>query len=406
MENVKPIGLSYFVFVGSLLIVGITLMSLLFPAFLLTVGGSESEINSFELGAWVTPFLSINISLLVFGILYYKQLLPEVISKSFRFILRFEVSPKVTKIVFSLILGFYILFAATELNDQEVDVWHDWLFLGPVVENFPYGLEDQPVLSINYVKNFLLFSSQEIFQNVKIIPFIGTISLIFVTYFLTVQISGKRFAGLVAVIILLQSQTFLRYDTTATFSNFWVLFYLVSIYLINKKWYLSPLAFIASIFSKSLTITFLPMTLFFILRSEISKNAKIRVTIFYLIILIAIVIGLFLFKDVGFGDSVTPFEFDEFLSGFTAWAYQLRIDSLMLVFLLPLVVGLFIKSYQGFRQADSIMVLIAGILLTAPLLSGFSEFNIQPYRWMPLITFFAIGIGVLLSKKSDDGSVN
>ena len=49
--------------------------------------------------------------------------------------------------------------------------------------------------------------------------------------------------------------------------------------------------------------------------------------------------------------------------------------------------------------ADSIMVIISGILLSVPILSGFTEFNIQPYRWIPLIAFFAIGVGVLLTKR-------
>jgi len=206
--------------------------------------------------------------------------------------------------------------------------------------------------------------------------------------------------------ILLQSQTFLRYDTTATFSNFWTAFYLVSLYLVYKKWPLSPLAYIASFFSKALTIAFLPMTLFFIFRSYIAKKTKIILTISYVIIFL-VVLSTIVFADrQGYGRALTSFEFEEFVAGFTTWAFQLRIDGLVLVFLLPLTIGLFIKSRQGFKEADSILVLITGILLSAPFLVGFTEFNIQPYRWIPLIVFFAIGVGVLLSKPSDNWSKN
>jgi len=74
-----------------------------------------------------------------------------------------------------------------------------------------------------------------------------------------------------------------------------------------------------------------------------------------------------------------------------------------LVFLLPLSVSLFLKARQGKQELDSILVIITGILLAAPLLAGFSEFNLQPYRWIPLIVFFAIGVGALLSKNHHNG---
>ncbi len=124
--------------------------------------------------------------------------------------------------------------------------------------------------------------------------------------------------------------------------------------------------------------------------------------IIFLIILSTIVFT----ENIGYGKSLTSFDYKEFFVGFTTWVFQLRIDGIVLVFLLPLTIGLFIKSYQGVQEADSILVLIAGILLSAPLLVGFSEFNIQPYRWIPLIVFFAIGVGVLFSKKSINRSEN
>jgi len=331
------------VFVFSLGVILINLVSLLFPALLITsIIGSERDINSFELGAWAIPFLSINLAILVFGLLYYRQLFPEAITKYFKSFLGFEVSRNTAIVVFSIIIGIYIIFSLGELTQEEGTVWKDWEILEPIIKDFPYG-EDTPGLRLLYVKNFLIYSSLEVFQNVKIIPFIGSISLVFLTYFFTVKISGKRFAGLVAMVILLQSHTFLRYDTTATFSNFWTVFYLVSLYLVYKKWPLSPLAYIASIFSKTLTVVFFPMTLFFIYRARIPKKTKIASTIPFLIIFAGIA-GIILFGEgLGYEKSLTPFEYIDFVSGFTAWAIQLRIDGLVLVFLLPLTIGLFFK---------------------------------------------------------------
>jgi len=97
--------------------------------------------------------------------------------------------------------------------------------------------------------------------------------------------------------------------------------------------------------------------------------------------------------------SQEEFDSDEFWLGFTSFSYQLRFDGLVLLFILPLIVGLFIASRYGILHADSIMLLISGILLTAPLLTGFTELTNQPYRFVPLVVFFAIGVGVLLSKR-------
>jgi len=389
------------VFVFSLGVILTTLISLLFPALLVTsVIGSESGVNPFELGAWTVPFLSVNFAILVFGVLYYRRLLPHLISKSLNSLFNFEVSKKTSIIVFSIIIGLYITLSAGELSLQEIDTWHDWQFLGPIIEQFPYGGEDDPSLKLLYVKNFFLYSSQQVFQNVKIIPFIGSISVVFLTYFLTVQIAKKRIAGLVAIVILLQSHTFLRYDTTATFSNFWTAFYLVSLLLVYKKWPLSPLAYIASIFSKTLTVLFLPMSLFFIFRSTIAKKTKILLTIPFVIIFVAISGMIYFGGGLGYSESITSFESEDFFGSLSAWAFQLRIDGVVLVFLLPLTVGLFIKSYQGIREADSILVMIAGMLLAMPLLASLLVVNIEPYRWIPMIAFFAIGVGVLLSKTS------
>jgi len=38
------------------------------------------------------------------------------------------------------------------------------------------------------------------------------------------------------------------------------------------------------------------------------------------------------------------------------------------------------------------------MLLISPVVTGFSDQTNQPYRFVPLVTFFAVGIGILLSK--------
>ena len=401
----KTSRISYVVFIITVAVVVINLVSLFFPALIASLtAGPSSVIDPFEPGALALPFLVTNVIVFSFWYSYNRKKLLTTIQNSVKFILKFEISRKVATILIIILLGGYVVFTAAELSIDERDQWDDFRNIQNALSEFP-DVEIQDSLQQSYVKLFLLLVSQEVFQNIKVLPFIASISLLLVTYFLALEISKKRFAGIVAMIILLQSNLFLRYDTVATYSNFWTLFFVLSLYLIYKRWYLSPVSYFLSIFSKPLTAVFLPMVLFFTYRANIPRKKKIRIVITYTIttvILAGIIVTANTSQSIPITailDHVTSFSYSELWSGFTVWAFQLRFDTLVVLFTLPLTVGLFMVSRQGVPEADSILVLILGILLSAPLLAAFTTYDLQPYRFVPLIVFFAIGVGTLLSKK-------
>ena len=120
-------------------------------------------------------------------------------------------------------------------------------------------------------------------------------------------------------------------------------------------------------------------------------------SISYGILLIGIII---LIQNTGFFPDTISFDSHDFWRAFNAFSYQLRFDALIVIFLLPLTIGLFISSRKkGIVQADSILVLIMGMLLVQPILSALTINVSEPYRFMPLVIFFAMGVGTLLSKK-------
>src|SRR3990172_11671302 len=93
MEEVKIRKTSYAVFAITLLVVGINLVSLFFPALIFSsISEIETEIDPFEIGAWTVPFLVTNFFLLGFGVLYYKNKIPGIVKKIANFILNFEIS--------------------------------------------------------------------------------------------------------------------------------------------------------------------------------------------------------------------------------------------------------------------------------------------------------------------------
>ena len=218
------------------------------------------------------------------------------------------------------------------------------------------------------------------------------------TYLITTQFCQKRFAGIIAVIILLQSYTFLKFDTVAVYENFWVLFFLISLYVIEKKWFLSPVFYILAFYTKAYVAPFFLMTLFTTYKSQISTRTKIAILISYIVI-VSISIAIVFLGDTVYPD-VIEMNSNKFMLGFQVIISQLRFDLFFIMMLLPLTVGLLFLSKNKLKHADSILILIFGTIIASPILIMFTyHYEILPYRFVPLLVFFSIGIGMFFSKK-------
>ena len=395
--------LSTVVFVSTLFVVAFSLVSVIFPALIVkAVSPYEITLNSFELGPSAIPLIIANSILIGVGFAYYKRKLPKSVSKPIEFILNYEVSKRVAIIVGIIMLTIYIGFSIPELSLDEEVQYGDYLILKKALDLWPFGDSDDIYVkeqNDRYVRIFLLYVSQNIFQNIKVLPLIASILLVILTYFFTFQLSHKRFAGLVSMAILLQSYTFLVYDTIAVYENFWVLFYVLSLYVINKRWHLSsPVLYLLSIFTKAFAAPFVFMNLFFIYRSSLTKKKKLLLIGLYVAIIVSALM-IFTFTNTIYGELITikPFQF---WVGFTVMSHQLRFDYFFIVVLLPLTIGLFIKSKNGVI-ADSVLFLFLGTILAGPVLVLLTDFYvILPYRFVPLLVFFSIGVGLFLSKNS------
>jgi len=401
-EKLRPNPISWIVFFFTISVVILSLIPVVFPSAIVAnftqvndleqLGISGLEMDPFQAGP-LSGALFVT-SGIVFGltILYFKNKLPKSISKAFQFIFNFEVSNKVAIISMVVILAIYVAASANELAEEEQ--WEDFVGVKQRVEKWS---PDQITRSFEpHVNYFFISSSMILFGNYAVIPFLASIALVIMVYFFTKQITNKRFAGLVAAIILLQSNVFLTFDTSVAYTNFWILFYLLSLYFMYKAWPLSPISYIASIPAKALTVTFLPMSIYFLLRCSISRKKKMIIAGTIIAIVIA---GAAASSGANLAGSLQQESFisDEFWIGFASFATQLRFDGLVILFLIPLIVGLLFTSTKN-KHAESMMVMIGGMLLIAPFLTGFSDQTNQPYRFVPLITFFAVGVGILLSK--------
>ena len=400
--------LYHLVFFATLSVVVFSLFAIIFPGFLLvTFYPYYTDLEPFEPTIWLIPIVSSNSILLAIGFAYYRKKLPLQIYKAIEFVLNFEISKKTALISGIIILGLYIGFTLPEISIHEGTQWDDWRNFGVALEIWPSTDHSSPIVSeynTRYVKMFLLDASIDIFQNVKTLPFVASILLAVVTFFLTHQITQKRFAGIISMVILLQSQTFLHFDTIAVYDNFWVLFYVASLYVINRKWQYSSLLYLLSIFSKVFIAVFFLSSIYYICRASISRRKKLYAIASYVVSLIII---LAVFSSINTSQGVydiVDISPSEFFLAFSTLGMALRYDLVIVLSLLPLTLGLFFKfRKENAKKADSILVLILTALLAGPLLSmvmSFQTVPVMPYRFLPLIVFVAVGIGVLLSKKN------
>jgi len=424
---VKRGKLSWAVFLFTLFVVLISMIAFVFPALLISEMGSVNEIektgleglykiNPYELGYWAVPLFISNIIVFTVFALYYCNKLPDSIRHALESLFSFEISRKTAVVIFLIILAGYVAFSSVELTEDET--WQDWdrvkerlegdMQKGPMNEpcdimmtiEHCYGWpRANPTISSGFephARYFLLKLSVELFDNYKIFPFFASIGLLLVTYLFATLITGKRFAGIISLVIMVQSNLFLSFDTSPTYSNFWTLFYVLSLYLAVRLWMVSPAIYLLSIFAKVLTVAFLPMSIFFVLSSDIPKKKKAFVILTSVIIVAG---GVIIFATQNLAETEgAGLNSDEFWAGMSSFANQIRHDGLIVLFILPLVFGLFMVSKRS-RYANSVMLMIAGMLVIVPLISGFTEITNQPYRFVPLVFFFAIGVGTLLSKR-------
>ena len=398
-------SITYVVFLFAIGIIGISVFSVIFPALIISQTYEfPLDLDPFETSPWSLPIFFTAISLLVFGFLHHKKKLPSSLSNTINLILNFEISKKISIILGFSILVIYIGLSIPELFIDESEQWPDFLVLEealniwPSTDHLSVYVKEQ---NTRYVRMILLDFSQELFQNIKLLPFVASIFTIVFTALITIQISKKRFAGIIAMLVLLSSVTFTDFDTIAVYENFWVLFYLISLYSINKRWWhSSPITFILSIFSKAFIATYFWMNFFYIYRATIPTKTKLFLFGSYGIIL-GITYWVFENGRSIIYDDIIRYDFNAFLDGFTGWGNSLQLDPVALLLILPLTVMLFFKSRNGLKQADSILILLAGSILAGPLISFVTDFYfILPYRFIPFIVFMAIGIGLLFSKKN------
>jgi len=377
----------------------ISFISVIFPKFLVEISINDRyrTVNFFDtVGTLTYEIIIVNVIFFGILILYKKNKYLSKFKKIFPKILDNDVSKRNAFVIIFVLFIIYFIFTFDEFFREEFELGD---YFG-VKEQFTkeYVLEEN--LGQYFVRYSLLWISANVFENVRIIPYIASIGLLLTTYFLTLELTKKRISGLIAFTILLQSNLFLLFDTTSSYENFWTCFYFISLYMILKKPIGSPVSFILSLLSKPLVITLLPINIYMILTKKIRNKKFLIITYGVIIVLITISVtstNLFI--------SNVELDLDKFTYGLNEFGNSLRFDNIILLLFFPATIFLIIR-FRKTKDIINVNIILIGIiftLLSQPILLAMADFSIQPYRFIPFIVFTSIAIGMtFMNPKKED----
>ena len=180
--------ISLIIFSLGFIVVLLSSVSIVFPGLVISIVDVNPFGESFEIGAMGIPFIIVNVIVFSLIFLYLKQRLPGIFFSISEKIFSFDLSKKNSLIFLIIILAIYVASSANELTIYELNQYGDFLIVKDALEIWPDGKSDNVYVTeqlTRHVRMILLVASDEIFDNIKIIPYIGTILLLVTTYFLT-----------------------------------------------------------------------------------------------------------------------------------------------------------------------------------------------------------------------------
>ena len=404
LENKKLY--SKIIFVICLAVSLLSLLSLIFPAFLVEYSlsnsiltESERKVDIYELGVWGVPIIFLNS--LFFGLFAIHKLnkFPKIINKIIYKISIYDISKRTCIIILLIIFLIYFVFSIDEFQREEFELG-DYKGAGTVAREWEYkGVNAIISPELRYL---FLHASIVLFDNIRILPYIASVSLLLITFLITFELTKKRIAGIISLVVLLQSNLFLLFDTTASYENFWTMFYFLSLYLIFKKPIGSHISFIIGMFTKPLVLTLLPINIFAIALSDLKKSKKIILWITYGVLILLIIIAFFSNSiiHVSSDGSEIGFNFHKLISSMNEFGNSLRFDGLILILFVPTLVILFTKKGNITKSIDLIFIGIIFSILSQPLMFSVIDMTLQPYRFIPIIVFCAISVGMIFSNSN------
>lgn len=230
-----------------------------------------------------------------------------------------------------------------------------------------------------------LIASEKLTGNYHTLPIISSVAMLVLTYLLTLKITSNRLASILSVVIVDLSRTFLWYSDSIPYPGFWCVLFFASLYPFQNK-LIKPLAYLSSFIMKAQALAFLPITF---IRE---KNKKIRLFYIGMGVLAAIAASLLKWTRIdGFnpGNLAPPYVVFEIILQ----------DFWMIILFFPVSAMLFYLYKQKVEWSGTILIGMVWSLFFQYILALFTTYGAFSERMLPFIVFFAMGCGLVVSKK-------
>ena len=241
------------------------------------------------------------------------------------------------------------------------------------------------------LKWWSLCFSHLVLGNERILPFLYSIVLIPVTFSFANHLTQRKVVGLLTVLVLVTSGTFTTFDTTATYEQSWVVFLMLSLIgILRRNPIMMLVCFVLALASKPIAIIYIPAMFGFMIYKH---------DYFSISVLGAVTIGVALFvllsTSLAFGGGF-EFNHEELLHGFYNWWFYLN-ASLLVAMTLPLVVWRLFAMRKKHPEAKPLLIAIFVIIISVPLIDGFTDQLNHSYRFVPMIIFVGIGLAMIVT---------
>jgi hypothetical protein len=308
----------------------------------------------------------------------------------------FDLKPKYAYLVLVILLSGYLIVTIPEIFQDECSGYfmcfdHDRRMSSLYTWNF-----HDDFWNVHYL---LLIASNEMTGKYSTFVLISSFLLLCMTYLFTSKITGKRYAGLVAVMITLQSSIFYNYDTSVTYPSFWCLLYISALYFTITNWKLSIPLYALSIPAKALTASFLPASIAFIAFSNVPRKQKWNICIGFTLVFVLGFAFSYMMNSYGNPSAWIPVKFNSFgfIEGLGSWANSFRDDHTTFVLLFVVLFGMIALNKVKVPYTKSIAFCIILILAHSVFLRGLTTYDTFPYRLLPIVSLISIGFGVMIS---------
>lgn len=233
---------------------------------------------------------------------------------------------------------------------------------------------------------YTLIASKTLTGNYHTFSIASSIALLIVTYMFTIKITSSRISGIIAVLVLEFSKTFMWYSDDIAYPNFFLVFFMLALYPIQRKM-LKPLAFIISFIMKAEALAFVPLLLI--------KEKDKKIKIMYLAIIVLVGVVAISLNWIRFDGTINTTNMTYPFIGL----FLLDQDMWLLSGFFPVVALLFVLKKFKVEWSGFLLVAMGYCLLFQYVLPIISSYNAYGYRMLPFVEFFAISVGLILSKK-------